>query len=72
MLEGGSALNWGMISAHLVDEIRITIAPVIVGGSDATSLVSGEGYLEVEDGVKLELLDITSFDGFLRVKYKVL
>jgi len=72
MLEGGSALNWGMISEGLVDEIRLTIAPVIVGGSDATSLISGEGFLEIEDGVKLSLIDVKQNGDFLRVRYKLM
>lgn len=71
MLEGGSALNWGMLSKGLVDEIRLTIAPIIVGGSDATSLVSGDGFLEIENGVRLKLRDVKKVGDFLRVHYDV-
>jgi 2,5-diamino-6-(ribosylamino)-4(3H)-pyrimidinone 5'-phosphate reductase len=55
LLEGGGTLNWSMLKAGLVDEVRVAIAPRIVGGSDAVTLVEGEGYELVEQGVKLRL-----------------
>ncbi|ADU96424.1 2,5-diamino-6-hydroxy-4-(5-phosphoribosylamino)pyrimidine 1-reductase [Thermovibrio ammonificans HB-1] len=44
MVEGGSAVNWELIKNDLVDEIRLIHLPVIVGGDDVPSLVSGEGF----------------------------
>jgi len=43
LLEGGGTLNWSMISNHLVDKINLTVAPFIIGGNQATTLVDGEG-----------------------------
>lgn len=53
LLEGGGTLNWGMIKKTLVDEVKVAIAPVIVGGTRAVTLVEGEGYRKVRDGFKL-------------------
>ncbi len=39
LLEGGGNLNWSFIENDLIDEIRLTIAPWIVGGKNATTLV---------------------------------
>jgi riboflavin-specific deaminase-like protein len=44
LLEGGGNLNWSFIKEDLVDEMRLTIAPWIVGGKNATSLVEGNGF----------------------------
>lgn len=55
LLEGGSTLNWSMLKEGLVDELRIAVAPRIVGGEKAKTLVGGKGFLRVEQGVKLKL-----------------
>jgi len=55
LLEGGGNLNWSMLKEGLVDEVRVAIAPCIVGGSRAVTLVEGEGFSKVSEGIKLEL-----------------
>ena len=55
LLEGGGTLNWGMLKEGLVDEVRVAIAPRIVGGRDAVTLVEGEGYDLISEGVRLRL-----------------
>lgn len=56
LLEGGSTLNWEMLKHGLVDEVRVAVAPLIVGGVRARSLVEGAGFLKVQKGVKLKLV----------------
>jgi 2,5-diamino-6-(ribosylamino)-4(3H)-pyrimidinone 5'-phosphate reductase len=72
MLEGGGNLNWGMISKGLIDEIRIAIAPVIVGGIEAITLVEGEGFTKVAEGVNLELIKTEKVGKNLVLTYKTL
>lgn len=72
MLEGGSTLNFSMIKEGLIDEIRICIAPMIVGGKNAKTLFDGEGFNYMEDGVKLELKDSYNIGTDLILEYKVL
>lgn len=57
LLEGGGILNWYMLYHHLVDEIHITIAPYILGGDNAISLVRGEGFSNLDDCIKAKLID---------------
>lgn len=71
MLEGGSTLNWGMAEFHLIDEVHITIAPIIVGGNTAKSLVGGEGFSVIQEGLKLKLGDITRHGDYLSLRYLV-
>ena len=48
MVEGGSKVNWELIKNDLVDEIRLIHLPVVVGGDDVPSLVSGKGFKTLE------------------------
>jgi len=51
MVEGGSKVHWELIKNDLVDEIRLIHLPVVVGGDDVPSLMSGEGFKSL-DAVK--------------------
>ena len=72
MLEGGSTLNFSMIKAGLIDEIRICVAPMVVGGVNAKTLFDGEGFPLMDLAVKLELVDSYNLDKDLILTYKVL
>jgi riboflavin-specific deaminase-like protein len=43
VLEGGALLNWAFVAADVIDELHITIAPAILGGRDAPTVVGGAG-----------------------------
>lgn len=72
MLEGGSTLNFAMIKEGLIDEIRVAVAPMVVGGVDAKSLFGGEGFDEMSEAVKLELKDNYMLGKDLILVYNVL
>lgn len=72
MLEGGSTLNFSMIKAGLIDEIRICVAPMVVGGANAKTFFDGEGFEQMDDAVKLELTDSYALDKDLILTYRVL
>ncbi|MCK4287017.1 MAG: dihydrofolate reductase family protein, partial [Candidatus Lokiarchaeota archaeon] len=70
LLEGGGNLNWGFIANDLVDEIRLTVAPWIVGGKEATSLVEGIGFDKMKDAPKFKLLEVSNRNNFVVLRYK--
>ena len=72
LLEGGGTLNWGMLKEGLVDEVRVAIAPRIVGGRNAITLVEGEGCNLISEGVKLGLEKRYKIGEDLVLEYKVL
>ncbi len=72
MLEGGATLNFSMIKAGLIDEIRICVAPMVVGGANAKTFFDGEGFDLMDDAVKLELTDSYTLGKDLILTYKVL
>ncbi len=72
MLEGGATLNFSMIKEGLIDEIRVCVAPKVVGGVNAKTLFDGEGFDTMDEGVDLELVDSFTLDKDLILTYKVL
>ena len=71
LLEGGSTLNWGMLEQGLVDEVQVAIAPRIVGGTAARTLVGGKGFARVSKSIKLELLSVKRVGEDLLLTYMV-
>ena len=72
MLEGGSTLNFSMIKLGLIDEIRICIAPMVVGGVNAKTFFDGDGFDRMDDAVKLLLKDSYTLGKDLILTYNVL
>ncbi|MDL2260977.1 2,5-diamino-6-(ribosylamino)-4(3H)-pyrimidinone 5'-phosphate reductase [Methanimicrococcus sp. OttesenSCG-928-J09] len=66
MVEGGAALNYGLISTGLADELKIFVGNLIIGGKTAPTFADGDGFNEenirrltlesaekIEDGILL-------------------
>ena len=72
LVEGGGEINWSLFSLGIVNELIVTIAPKIVGGRQATTLVEGEGYSSVSQGLKLQLKKVRMQNsGELVLHYKL-
>ena len=69
LLEGGETLNWSFIKENLVDEIRLTIAPWIVGGQDAVTLVEGDGFLHMKDAPRYHLSKVKTRKNYTKLKF---
>jgi len=52
-LEGGSKLNGSMLDLRLIDRVAGFVAPVLLGGKDALSPVSGTGLDLVSNALRL-------------------
>ncbi|HUX99698.1 MAG TPA: 2,5-diamino-6-(ribosylamino)-4(3H)-pyrimidinone 5'-phosphate reductase [Candidatus Deferrimicrobium sp.] len=72
LLEGGGTLNFSMIENKFIDEVRVAIAPVLVGGKSATTLVDGLGFESVCEGFHLELDYIDQIGYNVVLYYKAL
>ena len=62
LLEGGGETNWRFVRLGLVDEIRLAVAPVVIGGgggglgaSRSIPLVGGAGFPTVADSARFRL-----------------
>jgi 2,5-diamino-6-(ribosylamino)-4(3H)-pyrimidinone 5'-phosphate reductase len=55
LLEGGGQLNWVFVRDDLVDELYVTIAPALLGGRDAPTLLEGDGLsMDMQRRLRLE------------------
>ena len=54
LVEGGGELNWEIVEQDLLDELYVTIAPFLLGGRNAPTLLEGEG-LAMSGPVRLRL-----------------
>jgi riboflavin-specific deaminase-like protein len=43
-VEGGGELIWTFLQEDLLDEMRVTVCPVVIGGRQAPTPVGGEGF----------------------------
>jgi 2,5-diamino-6-(ribosylamino)-4(3H)-pyrimidinone 5'-phosphate reductase len=55
LVEGGGELNWSLLRLGMVDDLIVTVAPKIAGGRLATTLVEGDGFDQISDGINLTL-----------------
>lgn len=69
LLEGGGTLNWSFVKAELIDEIRLTVAPWIIGGIKAHSLVDGNGFERMNQALLFRLVEIAHRDNYVILKY---
>ena len=72
IVEGGPTLNWHMLNAKLVDEIRLIHMPFIVGGSDTPSLVGGMRIGSEDDMIRLKLKGTAMYGENLVTEYDVM
>lgn len=71
LLEGGSHFNFQMIAHDAVDEIYLTVCPLIIGGQNVATPVGGRGF-RLEEFRNLELLAVRHHQGELFLHYRVL
>jgi riboflavin-specific deaminase-like protein len=55
LCEGGGELNAALFEARLVDELYLTICPLILGGRGAPTPVDGAGAMTLDKAAQLEL-----------------
>lgn len=59
LIEGGATIAGAFLDAGLVDKASFFIAPIIIGGSDATPAIGGTGAERIADALNLHDVEIT-------------
>jgi diaminohydroxyphosphoribosylaminopyrimidine deaminase / 5-amino-6-(5-phosphoribosylamino)uracil reductase len=60
LVEGGGAINDTFLRAGLVDEFYLFIAPKIIGGKNAVSVVGGKGFNKLTESLPAKIQQISS------------
>jgi diaminohydroxyphosphoribosylaminopyrimidine deaminase/5-amino-6-(5-phosphoribosylamino)uracil reductase len=63
LLEGGPRLAGAFLDAGEVDEIRLFVAPVVVGGSSARDPLEGEGAEKIAEATRALALEVEQVAG---------
>lgn len=69
LVEGGGEVLYSLFAAELVDVLTLYVAPSVIGGREAPTLVDGEGF--VEEFPALELRSVERLDDGLLCEYEV-
>ena len=67
---GGGELVASLLRDDLIDELWLTICPVIFGGNSAPTPVGGEGFVQSQ-GKKLQLLEVKQIEQELFLHYEI-
>lgn len=71
LLEGGPHLAGAFMDAGAIDEVRMFLAPLILGGRAARDPLEGEGVEKVADAVRAHTLDCQRVDEDLLVSARL-
>lgn len=70
--EGGGELNAALLLGGWVEEIYLTVCPMIFGGRDAPTLADGEGVARLANALKLELKSSRRVGDEMFLRYRVI
>ncbi len=71
LVEGGGELNWEFVRDDLLDELYVTIAPTLLGGRAAPTLLEGEGF-PMNGRRRLELVGVERHGDEVYCRYGVI
>lgn len=71
MVEGGGELIFSTFEAELVNELRLYVGSLVIGGRDAPTLADGEGFVERNSFPDLELDSVDKIDDGVLLRYLV-
>jgi riboflavin-specific deaminase-like protein len=70
LCEGGGEVNGALFRAGLVDEVHITLCPIILGGRTAPTLADGVGVAKLADAARFRLASMKRIDSGMFLVYQ--
>jgi diaminohydroxyphosphoribosylaminopyrimidine deaminase/5-amino-6-(5-phosphoribosylamino)uracil reductase len=67
LIEGGPTLAWESVRLGLVDELVLYLAPILVGGRDAPSILMGEGIASIAEPHRVEVVEVSRIGDDIKV-----
>ena len=68
LCEGGPTLNRGLLADGVVDELYLTVAPLLGGGDDALRILAGD---ELPEPLRMELAWVLHHGGEVFLRYRL-
>jgi diaminohydroxyphosphoribosylaminopyrimidine deaminase/5-amino-6-(5-phosphoribosylamino)uracil reductase len=58
LVEGGGEVHWSFLREGLAQSLHAFVAPLVLGGREATSAVGGAGFTSPQEAVKLRFVEV--------------
>jgi len=71
LVEGGETVIWSFLREGLVDELKVFVGSMIIGGTESPTMAGGEGATSFEDIVPLVLRNSTQLGDGVLLEYEV-
>jgi len=71
LVEGGGEVHWSFLREGLAHRVTAFVAPLVLGGREATPSVGGPGFPSPQEAVRLRFIDVRRLDGDLVVQAEV-
>jgi riboflavin-specific deaminase-like protein len=72
LCEGGGEVNAALFRQGVVDQVHLTLSPLVFGGREAPTMADGRGISEVSEASRLRLKSLRRFGDELFLVYRVL
>jgi len=70
LCEGGGELNGALFRAGLVDELHLTVCPMIFGGHEAPAIAGGRGFRRLADAARYQIVSFRRAGNEIFVVFK--
>jgi 2,5-diamino-6-(ribosylamino)-4(3H)-pyrimidinone 5'-phosphate reductase len=70
LCEGGGEVNGALFKAGLVDELHLTVCPLLFGGRDAPTLADGAGVERLAQAARLRLVSMKHYEEGVFLVYR--
>jgi diaminohydroxyphosphoribosylaminopyrimidine deaminase/5-amino-6-(5-phosphoribosylamino)uracil reductase len=67
LIEGGPTLAWSAVRDGVVDQLVVYLAPMLIGGHDATGWLAGSGFAPIGRAARVDLVSVEHLGGDLKV-----
>ena len=71
LLEGGPTLAWSAVEEGVVDKVVVYLAPKLIGGDDAPTVLGGRGFAPIGQALSLRIRSFDTVGEDLRVEADV-
>ncbi|MFQ5884842.1 MAG: 2,5-diamino-6-(ribosylamino)-4(3H)-pyrimidinone 5'-phosphate reductase [Thermoplasmata archaeon] len=71
LVEGGETVIWSFLREGLVDELKVFVGSMVIGGEKSPTLAGGEGAASFEDIIPLILRKSTQLGDGILLEYEV-